>query len=405
MLLRVMGMLFWVMNSWAKSGRKDRQGREPSFSFFQFSLLVIVLVFSLRVIPGLVRLRPDGCSGQCPSQYRTEREGLIKQENQAVCRVAFHPSYTKNRYMVVEGTIAAKDSNPAGLCTGGNNYPVILDTGASQAVFLTVRHVLDNKLTVYPRRIDAAGPAGDDQTNLNGYTLGQCLLQQLSIGDVQIVDWPGLYLENRKPVRFLGITLPLMTASDDAWGENNIILGLPLLRQFKYIEFDSVSSQAEFSYARLFEPQQEGWDSYRLFIEEDFHGNAFLFVRIHVAGVEVELQLDTGSGRGLAVGESLWNQIQNSAPDTKNIKLKQGRVFYPYIGRLACRRGIAADFKVGQRDVKNAEISVFADDCPLLAECEGMIGMQYFQDTVIVLDFERSLLWVMNKKTPGDTGG
>ncbi len=240
---------------------------------------------------------------------------------------------------------------------------------------------------------------------MNGYIIGRCLLQLLRIGDIQIVDWPSLYLENRKPVKFLGITLPLTAASDDAWGENNIILGLPLLRQFKYIEFDSVNKEVKFSYSRMFEPPQQGWDSYHLFIEEDFHGNAYLFVRIPVAGVEVELQLDTGSGRGLVVGENLWCQIQNSATDTRDIKLKQSKDFYPYIGRFNCRRGVAAELKLGQRNVKNAEISVFADDCPLLADCEGMIGMQYFQDTVIVLDFERSLLWVMNKKTPGDTRG
>jgi hypothetical protein len=386
-------------------GRAIRNGANSRFSLVQLSILGISLIFSLRFVFGLVHLQPKGCLGQGSQQSQTEKEGLIKQESQTICRVAFHPSYDKNRYMVVGGTITGTDVSKTGTGNSGNNYPVILDTGASQSVFLTVRHINENGLTVYTRNDETAASQGIEQTNLNGYNLGRCILQQLQIGNIQIVNWPGLYLENRKHAKLLGINLPLTVAADNAIGENNIILGLPMLRQFKYIEFDSINKNVELSYSQVFDPPQQGWDSYRLFIEEDFHGNAYLFVRIPVAGVEVELQLDTGSGRGLALGEKLWSQIQSSAPGTKDIKLKQGKEFYPYIGKLNCRRGTSAELKVGNQNIKNAEIAVFADDCPLLADCGGMIGMQCFQDTVIVLDFERSLLWVINKKTPGDTGG
>jgi hypothetical protein len=28
--------------------------------------------------------------------------------------------------------------------------------------------------------------------------------------------------------------------------------------------------------------------------------------------------------------------------------------------------------------------------------CQGLLGMQYFQDTVMVLDFESKLMWIKN---------
>ncbi len=38
--------------------------------------------------------------------------------------------------------------------------------------------------------------------------------------------------------------------------------------------------------------------------------------------------------------------------------------------------------------------SVSRDEAPLLEDCDGLLGMQYFGNTVMVLDFERELMWV-----------
>jgi hypothetical protein len=67
---------------------------------------------------------------------------------------------------------------------------------------------------------------------------------------------------------------------------------------------------------------------------------------------------------------------------------------YPYIGRLKCRTAAIPEFEFAGRIIKNANVSVFPDDSILLEECGGLLGMQYFRDTVIVLDFEQELLWV-----------
>jgi len=286
-----------------------------------------------------------------------------------VCRVKYHKQYCKSRYIVVEGRIGSM----------GSRYPVVLDTGASQPVFLKVSHVLDNKLLIYHLE--------DIDSELNGHKLGLCYLPLFQIGNITFTNRPCLYLEPPSSVNFFGVQI-----SGKNNDNNNVIVGLPLLKSFKYVMFDSIKNEVEFSCNQSFEANKTGiWEKYPINIEEDFHGNTFLFVQIPVVGREIELQFDTGSGRGLAIGEKIWKQVGGPF---QNLNLKKGRDFYPYIGRLACRRGIIPKLYIGDRIVSNAEISIFPDDSPLLAECEGLLGMQYFNDTIVVLDFERSLMWV-----------
>jgi len=285
-----------------------------------------------------------------------------------ISRIKYHKQYYKSRYIVVEGRIGI-----------GSRYPVVLDTGASQPVFLNVSHVLDNKLLIYDLE--------ETDSDLNGHKLGLCYLPLFQIGEVTFTNRPCLYLSPPSTVNLFGVQIAGKNTNN-----NTVIVGLPILSKFRYIMFDSIKNEVEFSSNQNFEPGKKGiWKKYPIHIEEDFHGNTFLFVQIPVAGKDVELQFDTGSGRGLAIGEKLWKQIDD---EHGNLNLKKGRDFYPYIGRLPCRRGIIPKLKVGDRIVSKAEISVFPNDSPLLAECDGLLGMQYFNDTVVVLDFDKSLMWV-----------
>jgi hypothetical protein len=315
--------------------------------------------YSIKVI-----LRDDG-----RRDYSWEIDSQIEQANP--CRVKYHRLYATRGFMVVEGRVG----------DGGRKYPVVLDTGASQAIFVKDTHVLDNKLPIYPMQTDKAG--------LNGFNLGLCHLPELQIGNTALVDWPCLYLEQHTKLALFGLSI----AQDDV-KDDSIIVGLPVLQEFKYVLFDNIKKEAEFSYNELFEPGETGlWKQYPLSIEEDFRGNAFLFVSIPVCGEEIELQLDTGSGRGLAIREELWEKM---CEKIQNVKLKNGGDLYPYIGRLLCKQGIIGKLEMGERTVKNVEISVFPNDSPLMKGCRGLLGMQCFQDTVMVLDFENKLMWVKN---------
>jgi len=47
----------------------------------------------------------------------------------------------------------------------------------------------------------------------------------------------------------------------------------------------------------------------------------------------------------------------------------------------------------GLEDRANVRL-IDANEAPLLEDCDGLLGMQYFSGTVMVLDFERELMWV-----------
>lgn len=262
-----------------------------------------------------------------------------------------------------------------GRLDGGRTYPVILDTGASVTLFVNDVHVVENNLAI--------APLGRPKNGSPGW--GRCLLPALHIGRISLSDLPCFYREQHTEMRLLGLPL----AKDKA-----MIAGLGVLRQFKYIAFDSISREVELSIEKAFEPEQpDSWAQYPFVIEEDLGGNAFLFVKITIAGYETEVQLDTGSGRGLAITEELWMEL---AKRIGHAKLRKGRDLYPYIGLLPCRHGTVPKLTVGNRIVTDATLSVFPDDSPIMDRCSALLGMQYFQDTVIVLDFERSLMWVKN---------
>lgn len=305
---------------------------------------------------------PDNRSYWAKDIYSGQIDGSTKQQDP--CRIKYHSSYSVNRWMAVEGRLG-----------NGAKYPVVLDTGASIALFVNDIHIMENKLAIYPLK----------SNNNDSVGWGRCHLPELHMGQVTLANWPCFYREQHTEVQLLGLTLAKGKA---------MIAGLAALRRFKYIAFDSVREEVEFSLENVFKPgQPDLWTQYSFVIEEDLGGNVFLFIKIPIAGEETELQLDTGSGRGLAIAEDLWEGMRNKI---QHVKLRRGRDFYPYIGLLACKRGVVPKLEVGNRTVMNAKISIFPNDSPIVDECSGLLGMQYFQDTVMVLDFERNLMWVKN---------
>jgi hypothetical protein len=291
-------------------------------------------------------------------------------EQHAAFRVKYHPFYTTKHCIVVEGSIA--DSK--------KKYPVVLDTGASQAVFVNDIHVLENKLSVYPMQTN--------KTEAKDYGLGLCYVPQLWIGQMILQDFPCWYLQRHLEIQFFGLTIDR---------DDSIIIGLTALREFNCIIFDNINKEVEFLCDRTFKPEQETlWSKYPLSIEEDGYGNTFLFVQIPVAGELLKVQLDTGSGNGIALSEELWRTLSGKL---NNIKLKNGTDLYPYIGRLDCRKGVIEELQVGNKLIPDAIVSVFPAKSPLLHDCDAILGMQFFQDSVIVLDFNNSLLWVKGSVT------
>lgn len=311
----------------------------------------------------LVKQTQPQYSIKVPNIPSSQQTGLDA-NNKPCYRLKYHPSTRLNHWIAVEGRLP-----------NGNSYPVVLDTGASVALFVNDIHILENKLPITPSRKGISDTVG----------WGTCQLPELSLGQISFADWPCFYREQHAELQLFG--LPVRTSKE-------IIAGVPLLREFKYIAFDGISKEVALSLTKTFEPLSKNiWTNYPFVIEEDFSGNSFLLVQIPVAGQKIEIQLDTGSGNGLAMGEEVWNQIRHGIAD---VKLKKGKDLYPYEGSFACMQTFASKLQVGGRTIANAKISILPDDCPLFDRCSALLGMQYFEDTVLVLDFEHRLMWLMN---------
>lgn len=279
------------------------------------------------------------------------------------CKLKYHSSYKYTRSIVVQGSIGQSD----------NTYPVLLDTGCSQPLFVREAHVRDNSLAVYPLKTGS----------FNGYQMALCHLPELKLGEISLMDWPCLYLRSGSRNSFFKLA---------AEHDNFMIVGLPLLMEFQYVLIDDANKAVELSNDKEFTPSDpDNWEKFPITIEEDLRGNAFLFVDIPIEARQTYIQIDTGSGTGLSVSQSLWNQLKEQ---TGPIKFSRTKLNYPYIGNLSCKRGKAESLSMGSKTIKNADIAVFADNCPLVEDCDGLIGMQFFRNSTIVLDFENDLLWI-----------
>lgn len=291
----------------------------------------------------------------------------IKQKSP--CQVKYHDLYYSiSHFMVVEGSIG-----------NGEKYPIVLDTGGStSAIIVHDIHVIKSKLSIYP--------LGFSKDFLLG---GFCYLPELQIGNITFINFPALYQKKHVEVQAFGVPISR---------DKSIIIGLPVLKQFKYIRFDNIRKVAEFSLNNVFECNESNrWEQYPFLIKEDSESNAELFVKIPIAGKDMELRLDTGAGGGLAISEDLWKEISKRI---QKVNLKDDTTLYPFYGRLACKSGVISKFKSGDIIIEKVKISVFPNDSKLMIQGnpKGLLGMQFFEKSVMVLDFERQLIWVKRQK-------
>jgi len=217
--------------------------------------------------------------------YELSTDIDIKQEKP--CRVrycGFH--HFISRHIVVEGKLK-----------NNKKYPIILDTGASPgAIIVNDIHIMENKLSIYP--------LGNNDSSLSDH--GFCYIPELQVGNTTFTGFPGWYVEEHDELQIFGLAIT---------HGREMVIGLPILSEFKYLLFDGVN--------------------------------------------------------------------------------KDTSLFSPAYGKLSGKKCIIQKLSIGNRIIKNAKISILPNDCPLFVKnSEMLIGMQYFRDTTIVLDFERNLMWI-----------
>ena len=260
-----------------------------------------------------------------------------------------------------------------GQLPNGNEYPVVIDSGnpAHMAVVTTV--VLENALAIVPFEQLPKGQGGI------------CRLGELKIGDMRIVNPPCRYWTGHYERRFLGWT---------TWKQKDINLGLGLMQSFVYILIDDVSQEVEFSVKRFIAEPNEAWASYPMIVETREHGNKRLMADIPVAGQTRRIMLDTGAGPGLILTAKIWATISDGLQIVSRAK---SFVSSPADGRVPCNKVVVRELGIGGALIPNAAVFVMANENPY-GEGDFTLGMGFFKETTVVLDFGNNLLWI---KKPG----
>jgi hypothetical protein len=258
-----------------------------------------------------------------------------------------------------------------GQLPNGNEYPVVIDSGnaAPMAVITTV--VLENALPVLPFKQLPKGQGGF------------CRLGELKIGDMRVVNPPCRYWTGHYERRFLGWT---------TWKQKDINLGLGLMQSFVYILIDNISREIEFSVVHFLAEPNEAWASYPMIIEPGEHGNTRLMVDIPVAGQTRHVMLDTGAGPGLILTEKIWAKISDGLHVVSTVK---SFVSSPTDGRVRCNEVVVKELGVGEALIPNAAVFVMPNENPY-GEDDFTLGMGFFKETTVVLDFGNNLLWTKN---------
>jgi hypothetical protein len=254
-----------------------------------------------------------------------------------------------------------------GTLPNDKKYTAFLDTGHPGYVVTNSLTVLENNLVIYP--------LGE----VAGYSsyMGFCELPSLQLGQAVITDPPCAYLQQQWEVRLLGLPI---------WQQRGFLLGLGLLRDFGYIVFDNTKKEVELALTEIFAPDKpEQWDSYPLEIKM-----GRLIVNIPVEGQNYDLMFDSCGRYGMVVGPDFCEKLPLKV---NSGKIRDGKFQSGFLGELPCRKTNIKNLKIGNVMVKNAEILILPEDSPYIRAVNS-ISIKFFKKTVVVMDFENSLLWI-----------
>jgi len=260
------------------------------------------------------------------------------------------------------------------LVDSSREYPINIDTGVPGYILVNDVHVLENNLPIYYNP--------DDQE-------GICCLPDLRIGELTLRNLVANYYLGHSELQLFRISIEK---------DKEILIGLSLLQRFKYVAFDNVSKEVEFSTTQSFPAQNRSlWSRYPFSIQADSKGSPRIVVEIAIGGENMPLVFDTGCQAALLTSEKTWKQTQKRL---HKIKRSIKTAYAPLAGgNIRSRTVIVKELKVGNKTVKSAYVCILPNDASTIEAMKsqgGLLGMQCFSDTTVVLDFEQDVMWVKN---------
>jgi hypothetical protein len=255
----------------------------------------------------------------------------------------------------------------------GCKRSAIVDTGFSGHVYMNDLMVESCNLAVFPLNTNPA----------TGSAVGLCDIPALRLGPMVLAHPPCLYEQMQWQFRVLGIPL---------YRHKIVLLGLDFMRPFSYVLLDNTRHTIAFSPRAAFEPDKPS-DWLRLpFALEKVDDNLRMMMDFPVGGNKVRVEFDTGGARpGLTLREAAWTRVASSV---RARATGAGHCQSYQYGPTPCRKYSIPQLNVGRMELKDAAVDVLPDSHPLLKDLDGILSLDYFRTTVVVMDFKKSLIWI-----------
>jgi hypothetical protein len=262
----------------------------------------------------------------------------------------------------------------------GTAYPVIFDTGCSPHIFLSDDHINRHQLPVlfFEPEHKANSP-------------GLAIVEHLNIGGLQFNRYPCGFLGYDTDLRFLGFPSGL---------SETILVPLDIMLSFRYVEYDQIRKELSVSCTHSIPPTLETeWIAFPFEITKQPFRE--LIVTIPIEGIPARLYLDTGGGLQLKLDRDLLERLFEKRPDLRERPKGKATLILPHHNLQEKSLAIRAK-RVRFGDSTLNEVSILSpepSDGSKPHDYQGVIGIDLFKNTILILDFENSVLRV--KKTKG----
>ena len=263
-----------------------------------------------------------------------------------------------------------------GKLDNGKSVSLMVDTGCNAHLMIWDSVVRSRKIPVWPFENKAGG-------------MGVCDIQELKIGGLTLRNPPCFLVSQHFQLHLMGLEL---------WKDDVLLLGMPVLKHFKYVAFDNAAQQVTFSKNEPFAAIEPNlWAGYPFVLKNE--PNSFPESRIEMtiplAGENTKIGFDSG-GAFLVMKETPFEILRGRLDILSE---KKEKFLSIQRGSLDSRQVRVRNLTIGNNTLKRAKIVVLPDDTDYLPETEpGYLSLREFKDTTIVLDFEKNLMWIKKAK-------
>ncbi len=256
---------------------------------------------------------------------------------------------------------------------GGHRCTGLLDTGYGGSVYVTDLTVRQSDLAVFPM-----GEHSD-----TGCGQGLCEIPAMRIGTVTVENPPCWYEQRHWQLRVLGVPL---------YRHKTVLIGMGMISKFSHVLFDNVHRRVRFSREDQFEPDDPSRWARVPFVLERENGGLRMMVDISLGGQEVHVEFDTcGAKPGLILRDDMWDRVSGSV-DARG----GGKTLHPsyQFGWHWCRRYTLEEIQTGELTLEKTKVDVLPAGSEFGREFEGILTLDAFRKTTVVLDFRQNVIWV-----------